>query len=77
MASYLSMKSHKLMGDISLMKEAIAVMQHHDAVTGTEQQHVANDYAHLIHLGVAECRKIQNEFYQYTNRYNFYISVFI
>ena len=69
MASYLSMKSHELVGslggDISVMKEAIAVMQHHDAVTGTEQQHVADDYARLIHLGVEECQKIQNEFYQY------------
>ncbi len=64
MASYLSMKSHQLVGDISLMKEAIAVMQHHDAVTGTEQQHVAKDYARLIHLGVTECQKIQSEFYQ-------------
>jgi len=65
MASYLSMKSHQLVVGISLMKEAIAVMQHHDAVTGTEQQHVADDYAKLIHLGVEECKKIQNEFHKY------------
>jgi len=64
MASYLSMKSHQLIGDISLMKEAMAVLQHHDAVTGTEKQHVANDYARLLHMGVEECHKIQNSFYQ-------------
>ena len=67
MDSYLAMKSHEKVGDISVMKEAIAVMQHHDAVTGTEQQHVAYDYAKLIHLGVEECKKIQNEFYQYNH----------
>ena len=26
----------------------MGVMQHHDAVTGTEQQHVAEDYARLL-----------------------------
>ncbi|CAD6203815.1 GSCOCG00009812001-RA-CDS [Cotesia congregata] len=30
-------------------KEAMGVMQHHDAVTGTEKQHVAEDYARLLY----------------------------
>lgn len=31
------------------------VMQHHDAVTGTEKQHVARDYARLLDEGVQDC----------------------
>ena len=29
-------------------REAMGIMQHHDAVTGTEKQHVANDYARIL-----------------------------
>jgi lysosomal alpha-mannosidase len=34
--------------DINVLKRAMAVMQHHDAVTGTEKQAVADDYAQRI-----------------------------
>ncbi len=64
MASYLSMKSMELVGDLSVLKEAVALLQHHDAITGTEKQHVADDYARLIHLGIEECEKIQDQFYR-------------
>ena len=64
MASYLSMKSMELVGDLSVLKEAVALLQHHDAITGTEKQHVADDYARLIHLGIEECKKIQDQFYR-------------
>ena len=30
-------------------REAMGVMQHHDAVTGTEKQKVASDYARILH----------------------------
>lgn len=26
------------------LEEAVALLQHHDSITGTEKQHVANDY---------------------------------
>lgn len=32
--------------------EAMAVAQHHDAVSGTEKQHVADDYAKRLYQGI-------------------------
>ncbi len=40
---------------LSLLREAMGVMQHHDAVTGTEKQHVAEDYARLLHRAMRAC----------------------
>lgn len=31
--------------------DALGIAQHHDAVSGTEQQHVANDYATRLAIG--------------------------
>lgn len=49
---------HNIKQDIEPLKEAIGIMQHHDAITGTEKQHVADDYARIvteaIHLAVNE-----------------------
>ncbi len=33
------------------LEEAVSLLQHHDAVTGTEKQHVANDYHNRLHTG--------------------------
>ena len=66
MASYLTMKSTNFIGDISVMKQAMAVMQHHDAITGTSMQFVIDDYVRILHGGFEECLKIKNSFYQYT-----------
>ncbi len=32
--------------------EAMGVAQHHDAISGTEKQHVANDYAQRLSDGI-------------------------
>ncbi|KAL2939592.1 hypothetical protein RDABS01_033750 [Bienertia sinuspersici] len=37
------------------LADALAIAQHHDAVTGTEKQHVANDYAKRLSIGYQEC----------------------
>lgn len=34
----------------------MAVAQHHDAVSGTEKQHVANDYAKRLAAGWEACQ---------------------
>lgn len=40
---------------LNFMRESMGVMQHHDAVTGTEQQHVANDYARRLMIALRAC----------------------
>lgn len=35
---------------------AMGVAQHHDAVSGTSKQHVADDYAKRLAIGAAECQ---------------------
>lgn len=41
--------------DLNVMREAMGVMQHHDAVTGTEKEHVAHDYSRILTRGFDEC----------------------
>lgn len=43
---------------LDILREAMGVMQHHDAVSGTEKQHVANDYARLLSNGLDQCANI-------------------
>ncbi|KAF5186529.1 Alpha-mannosidase [Thalictrum thalictroides] len=40
------------------LSDALAIAQHHDAVSGTEQQHVANDYAKRLSIGYAEAEDL-------------------
>lgn len=44
---------------LSLSEKAMAVAQHHDAVSGTEKQHVANDYARRLANGWQHCQVFQ------------------
>ena len=39
----------------------MGVMQHHDAVSGTEKQHVANNYALKLDKAIAKCEVVVNE----------------
>uniref|UniRef100_A0A8C9W6K5 Lysosomal alpha-mannosidase n=1 Tax=Scleropages formosus TaxID=113540 RepID=A0A8C9W6K5_SCLFO len=45
-------------GDSDTLQEAMSVAQHHDAVSGTEKQHVANDYAKRLARGWAHCETL-------------------
>ena len=38
------------------LREAMGIMQHHDAITGTEKQHVADDYARTLAKTLEDAR---------------------
>ncbi|KAJ1407827.1 Glycosyl hydrolase family 38, C-terminal [Sesbania bispinosa] len=40
------------------LADALAIAQHHDAVTGTEKQHVANDYSKRLSIGYNEAEEL-------------------
>ncbi|KAB2633099.1 lysosomal alpha-mannosidase-like [Pyrus ussuriensis x Pyrus communis] len=40
------------------LADALAIAQHHDAVSGTERQHVADDYAKRLSIGYNEAEKV-------------------
>lgn len=40
------------------LADALAIAQHHDAVSGTEKQHVAYDYAKRLSIGYKEVNLI-------------------
>lgn len=48
-------KTSKFDENLDNLREIMGVMQHHDAVSGTEKQHVANDYARLLQIGIDKC----------------------
>lgn len=54
--SALAPKSQYLQ-NLRKLKEAMGIMQHHDAVAGTEKQHVADDYNKLLTEGVVACEE--------------------
>ena len=40
---------------LTSLRKAMGIMQHHDAVTGTEKDHVAADYTRMLNLAIAAC----------------------
>jgi alpha-mannosidase len=48
-------KGKKALGpNTESLADALAIAQHHDAVSGTSKQHVANDYAKRLSIGYSE-----------------------
>lgn len=38
--------------DLTVLKQALGIIQHHDAITGTAKEAVANDYVRLLAKGI-------------------------
>ncbi|CAF4002973.1 unnamed protein product [Adineta steineri] len=53
----------QLRNQIFSLSEAMAIAQHHDAVSGTEKQHVANDYAQRLSTGIDSALNVINTAY--------------
>ncbi|CAF1357329.1 unnamed protein product [Adineta ricciae] len=49
---------------IFVLSEALGLAQHHDAVSGTEKQHVANDYAQRLADGIDRVMNVINNAYE-------------
>lgn len=64
MAAALALKTAPNGGDISVLKEAVAALQHHDGITGTQRQSVTDNYYEMLHKGVAQCRETQTSYYK-------------
>ena len=45
---------------LNFLEETVGVVQHHDAVTGTERQHVADNYANRMYKGVRNAASRSN-----------------
>eukprot|EP01119_Soliformovum_irregulare_P005383 TRINITY_DN1714_c0_g1_i1.p1 TRINITY_DN1714_c0_g1~~TRINITY_DN1714_c0_g1_i1.p1 ORF type:complete len:977 (+),score=300.90 TRINITY_DN1714_c0_g1_i1:52-2982(+) len=44
--------------EIQVLTQAFSTAQHHDAVSGTEKQHVADDYAKRLSIGTVACEGV-------------------
>lgn len=42
---------------LTSLREAMGTLQHHDAVTGTEKQHVADDYVRLLNQAIKKAEE--------------------
>ena len=58
MAALARLNDNETIVSLNELERAMAVAQHHDAVSGTERQHVANDYARRLSSGTANCVEI-------------------
>lgn len=52
-------------GNLFITKDAMAVMQHHDAITGTQFANVTEYFIRTLHGGLEECKSTLKAYYEY------------
>ncbi|XP_068158601.1 lysosomal alpha-mannosidase-like isoform X2 [Drosophila tropicalis] len=52
LSTFANLSSDKQTKDLDYLRQVMGVMQHHDAITGTEKQHVSDDYDRLLYDGI-------------------------
>ncbi|KAK0056601.1 lysosomal alpha-mannosidase [Biomphalaria pfeifferi] len=50
--------------DVNVLRDAMGVMQHHDAVTGTQRTHVHSDYNRILSQATSVCEKVMAAAYR-------------
>ena len=58
LAAFAQLNDTETFDQLGTLERAMGVAQHHDAVSGTERQHVANDYAKRLSIGVDQCMNV-------------------
>lgn len=59
--------------ELNRFRRAMGILQHHDAVTGTEKQHVADDYSRTLSISMREGHRLSANSLRYYFTYNFFL----
>jgi len=70
LSSVHSTTDHYDVSAIFAMEDVVGIMQHHDAITGTEKQHVADDYARIVHDAIEKSTEAVNNIISVTLNVN-------
>ena len=61
LAAFTDLSDDASVNALGVLERAMGIAQHHDAVSGTERQHVANDYAKRLAHGMQLCIDVVNK----------------
>ncbi|XP_055923554.1 lysosomal alpha-mannosidase-like [Eupeodes corollae] len=61
LTTFAKLSSASAKNNLDNLRHAMGVMQHHDAITGTEKQKVAQDYDKLLHGAIFDCENNTRE----------------
>lgn len=71
LAAFADLNDEKTENSINILERAMGVAQHHDAVSGTERQHVANDYSKRLSNGIVKCIDVIQRAFDHISLKNF------
>jgi lysosomal alpha-mannosidase len=61
LATWANLNDNSTIDSIRTLERAMGVVQHHDAITGTEKQYVSDDYTKQLSIGVNQCVNVIND----------------